>query len=382
VLTTLTDRVTVRDLLADIVFVDARRASAIERKAAMPRTTAAFWARCQRAAGRLDLRALRRLPELVPVGGARRSRDDEVAGAFEAALASGRLLAIARPPRSIATVHDETEPQVLGPAPSEIADVEFEFRYTDGTAVKGLAYELTDSGGHKTRDELPADGAVARKNVAGTYACALREVDLVDWERRRVRAGDEVRIYVRTSGIADGAQGTLRVYRLYDEDPTVALATVPIAIEGGRAEAAWRYRPQSADEAGIAAFVAEVSFEGGKVWKKSDPLEVELPDAVAAEWSAPQAAPGEDVELVVRTLGFADKAELSVTLFRHRLEADDAKLGDVAAPPLEGRATRVAIHCGGAALPAQMGDVYALVTVKQAGVERTARSPLLWVAPA
>lgn len=269
---------------------------------------------------------------------------------------------------------------VLGPEP-EVADVEFVFEYADGTPVKGLPYVFVEPGGAKENGKLAASGIVGRKEASGSYVCALKEVDLVEWQRRRVRATDEARIVARTSGIDDGTRGTLKVFRLYEEDAKAALVTIPVEVTDGRVDASWTYEPK-ADEEGVARFVAELSFDDGAVWKKSEPLEVELHTAVSAEWSLPFVAPGEDVDLVVRALGFGEDAEIAITLYRHCLGGEVETLGDVPSPALSRRSAQVTLRCGEGALPARMGDVFAVVTAKEAGTERTACSAYLFIGAA
>jgi hypothetical protein len=123
-----------------------------------------------------------------------------------------------------------------------------------------------------------------------------------------------------------------------------------------------------------------VSVDGGNVWRKSAALEVELASVDGVTWSATDAAAGEPVDLVIRTLGFADDARVQVALFRHRAGGDDESLGPVTTPVLlRGGVARTTLVCGAGGALSRTGDAYAKVTVTGGGVERTATSPLLWV---
>ena len=71
---------------------------------------------------------------------------------------------------------------------------------------------------------------------------------------------------------------------------------------------------------------------------------------------------------------------MSVALYEHDVDGSDKKLGDVTPPPIQRRVTSATLACAdGAALPAYGADVYAKVTVKKDGIERTACSPFLWI---
>lgn len=376
------DNVRLRAPMGDVLVLDALRASAAERRVALPAARGAFLVRAW-CAGSTETRAIASLYALaydhaLATTRAGASRD-LLLRRVEEAVSSGRLLVIERPRRHV-VVEPEQAPdeEPLGPEP-ERQDVDFVFEYEDGSPVSGLRYVLVDPGGSREKGTLPASGEVRRANVSGTWACAITEFDLVEWERRRVRAGEEVAIAVRASGMDDGAAAVVRVYRLHDEDRGRALAELPVTVQQGRATARWKYRPTARDAGGVASFVAEASADGCKVWRKSEPLEVELASVVRASWSRASVAPGEDVELSIETLGLADGADVSVTLLRHRVAGDDEALGAVPVPALKRRSARAVLRCGDGALPARVGDVYARVTVRKDGVERTACSPLLWI---
>ena len=277
-------------------------------------------------------------------------------------------------PQSHATPLEEP----LGPDP-EPQDVEFDFAYEDGTPVRGLRYELVAPSQVREKGTLGQDGVLRRKNVAGRYAASIVEIDDVAWERRRVCARKDVAVVAHATGIDDGTNGTVRIYRLHDENAVSAVAELPVTFTQGRAQTSWRYEPGSGAETGVRCFVAEVSTDGGKVWRKSEPLEVELGTIVNVAWSRTDVAADEEVDLVVETLGFPDDAEVAVALLRHRVDADDEALSNLASPVLLRRVSRSTLRCGGGDLPARVGDVYAKVTVKKDGVERTACSPLLWI---
>jgi hypothetical protein len=299
----------------------------------------------------------------------------------EEAVERGLLLVIMRPrPLVVVPLTDVDSEPVLGPAPDD-ADVEFDFTYAaDGSPVSGLRYVMTDSGDAKSKGTLGSDGVVQRKSVTGTYTLAITAIDLVDWDRRTANAGQEVTVIVRTSGVDDGGAVSVKIYRLWDEDPAKALVTLALTVQQNKATGTWKYTPSSPDESGVASFVAEASVQGGAIWSKGPPLPVDLPTVAAVAWSDTTVTPGGSVDLVVQTRGFADGAEVSVALYEHDVDGSDKKLGDVTPPPIQRRVTSATLACAdGAALPAYGADVYAKVTVKKDGIERTACSPFLWI---
>jgi hypothetical protein len=292
---------------------------------------------------------------------------------------SGALVVIGSPARPVlAPLPASPESGLLGPDPEDDQDVEFDFEYEDATPVPGLGYQLIDPANVRTRGTLGSDGVVKRTHVSGRYAVALREVDLVEWKRRTARFGDSVDIVGRATGFDDGTLGEVRVYRLFDEARDRAVATLPVTLQDGRVDATWRCEPP-AKEQGLARFVAELSFDGGRVWKKSDPVDIELPTIESVSWSSRRARSGDEVQLSVRTLGFTPGAEVAVSIHRHRPGGDDKKVADLPAPKLAPRVTQARLRCGGDTLPSRPTDVYALVTIKEHGVERRARSSLMWI---
>ena len=376
------DAVRLRSPFEDLLAVSDWRATAAQRAVALPRSQASFRMRAWQVDA-LDACTLARLYALAFQHSIATPSGESAAvlrRRVEEAVERGLVLLIARPraPLTVALAEDPTAAEVLGPGP-ERQDVEFDLEYFDGTPVSGVRYVLVDSGGAKEKGVFGAHGVVQRRDVAGTYSLAIEEIDRIDWSAARIRAGETVTLATRTSGIDDGASLTIRIYRLHDEEPGHEVATLSATVQQGRAQTSWKRPPPSRDESGIASFVAEASLDDGRVWQKSPPLDVELPAVVGAEWSQARVAPGEDVDLVVHAAGFPDGTEVAVALFRHVVDGDDAKVGDVLSSALKGSEARATLRCGDAALPARAGDVYARVTIRGSEAERTGCSPLLWV---
>jgi hypothetical protein len=366
----------------DVVVVGAWQATAEERASAMARSMAAFRMRSWRR-GAVDAYTLADLYALAfghSVAVPRGDTTDVLLRRVEEAVERGLLLLLMRPrPLVVVPLMEVDSEPVLGPAPDD-EDVEFDITYADGSPASGLAYVLTDSGGTKTKGTFGSDGVVHRKSVTGTYALAITAIDLVDWDRRTANAGQEVTVIVRTSGVDDGGAVSVKIYRMWDEDPAKALATLALTVQQNKATGTWKYTPSSPDESGVASFVAEASVQGGAIWSKGPSLPVDLPTVLAAVWSDTTVTPGGSVDLLVQTRGFADGAEVSVALYEHDVDGSDKKLGDVTPPPIQRRVTSATLACAdGAALPAYGADVYAKVTVKKDGIERTACSPFLWI---
>jgi hypothetical protein len=371
----------------DVTVFGAFRASSAERAAAMAPFDAAHAARVWCMFG-LAERTLRELEALVVDGPARRARQSEprdvVAGRLVAAMMSGRLLVVTRPERRLPVAHvDEPDVAVLGPADVEPQRVDFVFALSDGTPISGVDYVLVDDTGARSPGKLGKDGAVGRSNAIGTYAVALKEVDLVEWERPKIFPKDTARMSARLTGIDDGAQGKLEIFKLYAEGAKDVLATASIAVADGRATGTWTYDekiagPLGAD--GSSAFIAQLSFEGGKIWKKSEPLQVRTFAIASLAWSRPSVLPGDSIDLVIKTLGFSDAATVSVAPVRHDFVGEGDALGGPRTVTLAGGSATLTLTCGdGADLPARPGDVCARVTVKEDGVEQAEVAPLLWV---
>jgi hypothetical protein len=307
------------------------------------------------------------------------TRIDSLEKQLRERLRRGELMLVQEPIRHTAVPIDEAPPEDVPLGPSEDPeDLEFDVVYPDSSPVKGLAYVLTDPGGSPTKGKLPDDGVVTKKRADGTYSLSIVDIDVLVWSKPSVRAKKDVTLSARVSGIDDGAQGKVQIFPLYDEDPKSAVATLSVTVQDKKAETTWQYVPKSNAETGTASFVAELSFEGGKVWRKTQQLDVELPQVKSVTWSVPAVASGEDVELAIDAPGFDDGAEVKVTLMRLR-QAGDESVGDLDPLALAGGAASAPLHCGDAKLPAKSGDVYAKVTVKKDGVERSGTSPLLWV---
>jgi hypothetical protein len=379
-------QVVVRGPLSDVVLVDAFRASAGDRELAMPPQRAASWMRGPWSHS-IDAHTLARLHTAAVGGDALPSPSGmcrhDLLRRVTAALEEGRLLAIERPRRAVIVQLDDDPEPVLGPDNSDVARVDFFFDFSDGTAVRDLGYVLEDSSGARTKGKLPKDGSVSRAPASGTYTVSLKEIDSIAWQPARILAGGEARIAASATGLDDGSAGKVRVYRLYQEDEADAVATLTATLADGRAEASWKHDPTKTagppPRDGLALFVAELSFEDGTVWKKTDPLVVELPGIASLAWSQPVHAPEEQVTLLLQTTGFSDAAQVKVTLHGHVLDGDDASLGDVPGVALSGGTARIDLSQGQGALPASTDDVYATVTVSEAGVERKATSPILRV---
>jgi hypothetical protein len=380
--------VLLRGPFADVSLIDAMRATPDERAHAMTRGEAALWLRTlddrvmeRVRAARLDLAA-----PCWPSIGQRSVRRAQVRCALTEALTSGWVIAVRRErgPRVLLQPLDDEEP--LGPDDAEKLRVDFFFDYADGTAVHDLAYVLQDSGGSKTPGKLPKDGSIARDHAAGTYTVSLKEIDVLQWQPARIRCAEQAKVLARVTGIDDGAQGTVRVYRLFDEDEKAALATLQATVNGGTLEAAWtpgaKAMGDAPDDDGLARCVAELSFEGGTIWRKTEPLAVELPAIVGAEWSAADADAGHDVALVVRTTGFADGAQVKATLVAHDVLGDDRPLGDAPHAAVAGGAATLAFTAGDGILQALAYDVIAKIAVEGGGAKATACSTILRVHPA
>lgn len=293
-------------------------------------------------------------------------------------LERGTLVLVQQPVRRVVVPIEELPEEIpLGPA-DDPEDLEFDVVYPDGSPVQGLAYVLLDPGGSPSKGKLPADGVVAKKRADGTYTLSIVDVDVVVWSRPAVRVKQEVKLSARVSGIDDGTQGKVQIFRLYEEAPESAVATLSMTVQDGKAETTWKYVPASDAEQGTASFVAELSFEGGKVWRKSPPLDVELPQVASVTWSARAVEPGDAVELAVSAPGFDDGAGVEVTLMRLGPSGEET-VGKLAPAKLAAKGARIPLTCGDATLPARWGDVYAKVTVKKDGIERAGTSPLLWV---
>ncbi|HEY3815981.1 MAG TPA: hypothetical protein VGL81_02365 [Polyangiaceae bacterium] len=371
--------VTLRDGPTDLRLLNAHEATQAERGQAWSRQRVAFWLRGLRAPDPWTQRALARLawssPSPTPAPWSSLARE------LERIAEQGRLLVVPRErPAVVLPIDDQDEETVLGPEPESL-DLEFIVTYSDGTPVQGYPYVLTDPGGSPTKGKLPTDGTVTKKDAAGTYALALVEIDVLAWTKSTVRAKQEATLGARVSGIDDGAAAQVKVYRLYDEAPESALATLSATVKDKQAQLTWSYTPASDAESGVAQFVAEMSFDGGKVWKKSDPLRVALPAVRSVDWSAPEAYAGDDLTLTVTAPDFEDGAAVTVTLMRQKIEGDES-IGDLPAMKTSAGKAQAALHVGDATLPAKSGDVYAKVTVKKDGVERAGTSPLLWVSAA
>jgi hypothetical protein len=291
------------------------------------------------------------------------------------------LVRVERPAHIAPLQGADSEEAVLGPEETTHLDIEYDVEYADASPVKDLKYVLTDQDGAKEKGRLPVSGIVRKKDVKGPYSLALVDVESVECNPARVKAKEDVTVSARVSGMDDGAQGKAKVFRLYDEDPKNAVATLPVTVAGNRVETKWKYEPKSDAEAGVASFVAEVSFDDGKIWRKSDPLQVELPAVKSVTWSTPGVGAGDDVQLQVEAPGFTDGADVKVTLVRLS-GYDDETIGDLDPMQLQGGGASASLHVGDAKLPAKTGDVYAKVTVKKDGIERKGHSPVLWVSAA
>ena len=334
------DTVRLRNPFGDLLAVSDWRATAAQRAAALPRRQASFRMRTWQVDA-LDGRTLAQLYALAFQHSIATPSGESAAvlrRRVEEAVDRGLLLLIARPRAPVTVPLDEAAiaAEVLGPGP-ERQDVEFDLEYFDGTPVSGVRYVLVDSGGAKEKGVFGAHGVVQRRDVAGTYSLAIEEIDRIVCSPDRVRAGETVTISMRTSGVDDGASLTVRIYRLHDEDPEHALATLAAIVQQGQAHATWKPEPSSRDERGVASFVAEASLEGGSVWRKSAPLEVELPAVVGAEWSQVHVAPGEDIDLVVQAAGVPRRGRgghraLQARRGRRRREGLRRRLPSAAAP--------------------------------------------------
>jgi hypothetical protein len=376
-----------RSPFGEVSLVDAFRATAEERARSMGRSEAVFWLRAIDD-GLVDrIASSSREPWAVPWPSHTRRPDQraEVRRRLAEAIDAGWVLAV-RTRRRALLVPLEVDDETLGPDDSEKLRVDFVFDYADGNAAHDLPYVLEDSGGAKTAGTLPKDGSIARDNASGTYAVSLKEIDALQWQPARVKYGEPAKVLARVTGLDDGARGSARVYRLYDEDEKAAVATLAATVAGGAAEVAWTPDAGAAagppDAEGLVYYVAELSFENGRVWRKTAPLAVEPPAITSATWSAPDADDGDDVSLVVETVGFADGAQVKVALVAHDLMGDDVPLGDAPPAAVAGGAATLAFEVGEGILHALSYDVIAEITVEGDGAKARACSPILRVHPA
>ena len=271
--------------------------------------------------------------------------------------------------------------------------LDFVFEYLDGKPVSGLAYTLIDPDQQRIEGKLGNDGRIHKDDVeVGVWTVELKAVELVQWEKRRIRCNDEVKLYATTSGIAPGASARVRVFREHREAEDEALDEVQTTLAGTSLEYAWKYDWKKDDERraeqGVISLVAEVALEDGKLWAKSAwPLQVELRTLVSVTWSRDQVADGEDAELEIRTLGIPDGEELRVELWSHDRIGEDRKLADLPPAKVEAGRARARIpyrQAPGDERPDERdgsihrrGEYYIRVRT-QGEARRDARSDVIW----
>ena len=299
-----------------------------------------------------------------------------------AALREGGIVAYRlRVALSGASVKAEVKEQ-KAPEP-EKAWVEFAFEYPDGTPVKGLDYALLHPGGTTEEGTLGDDGMISKEDVAsGGYTVILKEIEHVAWSSRRVRCGDEATLVARIAGYPTGTSAKIKIYREHRETDADVIATLSATIADGAIEARFTYDNTTSEERkseeGLAAFIAEVSLEGGKRWAKTRaPLLVDLPTLSVPRWSSAYAEAGDEVELEADISGVPDGTPVKLAIWEHDWDGDDRKVTDLPDGVVAGN--KLAVACTydeGEALPRQ-GEYFAVVTL-DAGVKREARSALLW----
>lgn len=331
-------------------FVLASRAGHGERARALPgRLAQAFfevW--CPEPRGLGGVRGT--LAEVaVALGGSLSEDSAAMRARVLLALREGRLLLL-RGGLDRGTAASAREPEEEVPTASAFEPVthtlDFVYEYPDGTPVEGLDYTLFDPDLAREAGTLPDDGTIHRDNVrVGTYAVEIKDIERVVWEKRKIRCDEECTLYATVCGIPAGTAARVRIFREFVEGDADVVDTLQASVVGHGLEVPWRYDYATDDarkaEQGMVAFVAEVAFEGGKYWAKTDhrALVVELKTLASVRWSHALVAGGQDAEVTITTLGLADGAEVSLELWTHDATGDDRKLADLpAAQVAAGRA--------------------------------------------
>jgi hypothetical protein len=167
--------VRLRDPLDEVLVVRAFGAQASERALALPSTKARFRFRALWG-GALDAPTLAQLYALAfdhvvstPAMGAAR---EVIARRVEEAVASGRLLVITRPRRTVIFPLEGVEQPPLGPAPEPTSWIEIELHDDAGQPLSGELYELVTGDG-RTRSGWLDERGLAREEGIDPGDCKV-----------------------------------------------------------------------------------------------------------------------------------------------------------------------------------------------------------------
>ena len=175
--------VRLRDPLIDLLVVDAMRASAAERGAALPRREASF--RLRALGGRtLDHRALTEVFALTfehTLAGSASSPTDAVRRRrIEEAVEEGRLLVIARPRRQVMIPLEPEDEEPLGPADAPTSWIEIELLDDAGNPVADEPYLLV-TGDDRSRTGVLNWRGWAREDGIDPGKCKVTFPRLHEW---------------------------------------------------------------------------------------------------------------------------------------------------------------------------------------------------------
>lgn len=222
-----------------------------------------------------------------------------------------------------ATSSGAVTPSQLVARRAETHWVQFNVVDRRGNPVGGLPFRLLDPGASVLeKDTLPLSGKVRKDGIEiGTYTLELGELQDAGWQAGgRAVSGPlpvstPLTLVASSLHVPPGTAAKFKVFRLYDEEPGRALATVDAKVGAdGTISAAFTFTPGDDDRGREVALIHSCTV--GKLWIKSAPLTLALPGLRAARWSADETTVGDTVELAVDAPGTADGENVHFTLFR------------------------------------------------------------------
>lgn len=249
---------------------------------------------------------------------------------------------VARESTGATSAGNAVTPSQLLPRRAETHWVQFNVVDHRGNPVGGLPYRLLDPGASVLeKDTLPMSGKLRKDGIEpGSYTLELGELTAATWQvDGRVASGalpvkTTLSLAVTSAHVPPGTAAKFKVFRLYDEEPGRALATIDAKVGGdGGVQAAYTFTPGDADHGREVALIYSCTI--GKLWIKSPPLTMALPALRAARWNAGEVTVGDTATLMVLAPGFADGENVHFTLFRTDTGAAVAELD---APVLGGAA--------------------------------------------
>jgi hypothetical protein len=174
--------VVARGSFEQVFFLDAFRATAVERAVAMSRGAAQLWVRSAGSSA-LDAHTLGRIQALARGGGLGSSRASREAMQrdVEEALQSGQLLAVRVARARAMAVPIVEEKEVLGPPVDPQSWIEIELVDDRGKPVPDEAYEIETADGVRRSGTLDWKGR-AREEGIDPGRCKVRFPRLYEWK--------------------------------------------------------------------------------------------------------------------------------------------------------------------------------------------------------